>query len=248
MRYLEFFAAALLCVALMASSASAESIRAPEGKRLRVHWAVVQSKEGKMDEMGAIGARTVAPYTAQEQGSYALYGAIDKENPNVLRLLEIYEDEDAYQAHRSSDGFKQYIEQRAPILENLIILPVDPIVLEQKAEGRGSAVFMTLIEVAPERLEDFKALAAQEMTRAVAHDEGVLGLFATAEQGEKGNRIHTLEIFRDEKAREEYLRSEPYQEYRKAADAMLLSRRVFENLPREIALSAKGLRVGATEK
>ena len=158
-----------------------------------------------------------------------------------MRLLEIYEDEEAYQIHRSSEGFKQYIEERAPILESLIILPVDPVVLEQKAEGPGTLVSMTIVEVAPENLEAFKKLIIQEMTRAVKEDEGVLGLFATAEQGEKQNRFHTMEIYSDENAREKYLSSENYQEYRKQADKFLTFRKVFENYPAQIILSKKGL-------
>ncbi len=231
----------VLAVMLLASVACAEPVHAPEGKQIKVQWAVLQSKEGRMAEMGAIGARTVAPYTAREPGSYSLYGAVDRENPNIMRILEIYEDEAAYQVHRSSDGFKQFLEQRAPLLEKLTILPVYPIVLEQKAEGKGSIVTMTLVEVRPENLEDFRLLITAEMTRAVGEDAGVLGLFATSEQGERKNRIHTLEIFRDEKAREEYLNSTHYKEYRVKADAMLRSRRIFENYPVQITLSAKGL-------
>ena len=230
-----------MCLLFTSSSAFAYPVFAPKGHNLKVHWAVVQSKEGKMDEISAIGARTVAKYTPDEKGTYSLYGAIAKENANIMRLLEIYEDEDAYQVHRSSEGFKKYIEERAPILEKLIILPVDPIVLEQKAEGKGNFVSMTIVEIKPEKLEDFKALIKTEMKRAVAEEAGVLGLFATAEQDDKGNRFHTMEIFTDEVAHEKYLGSKEYQEYRKKADEMLSFRQVFENYPANITLSAKGL-------
>lgn len=244
MKVLEFIVFVFLCVATFENSANAHNVFAPKGKQLKAHWVVLQSKEGKMSEMGAIGARTVAKYTPNEKGSYSLYGAVAKENPDIMRLLEIYEDEAAYQVHRSSEGFKQYLEQRAPILESLTILPVDPIVLEQKAEGKGTVVTMTIVEVKPEKLEDFKTLVTVEMTRAVAEDEGVLGLFATAEQGEKGNRIHTMEIYSDENVREKYLTSMKYQEYRKKADEILTYRKEFENYPTQITLSAKGLRLG----
>ncbi|MBQ7152101.1 MAG: carboxymuconolactone decarboxylase family protein [Synergistaceae bacterium] len=232
---------AFLCLSVLVGSAFAYPVFAPEGHKLKVHWAVVQSKEGKMDEISAIGARTVAKYTPHEKGSYSLYGAIAKENKNIMRLLEIYEDEEAYQVHRASEGFKQYIEERKPILENLIILPVDPVVLEQKAEGRGKFVSMTIVEVNPEKLEEFKALIKQEMTRAVAEDAGVLGLFATTEQGDKNYRFHTMEIYTDSNAQEKYLSSNEYKNYRKEADKMISSRKVFENYPANINLSSKGL-------
>lgn len=241
MRLFTLILLAFLCLSVLAVSAFAYPVFAPEGHKLKVHWAVVQSKEGKMDEISAIGARTVAKYTPYEKGSYSLYGAIARKNKNIMRLLEIYEDEDAYQVHRASEGFKQYIEERKPILEKLIILPVDPIVLEQKAEGKGNFVSMTIVEVKPENLEDFKVLIKKEMTRAVAEETGVLGLFATAEQGEKNYRFHTMEIYTNEDAQKKYLSSEKYQAYRKEADKMLSSRQVFENYPANITLSAKGL-------
>ena len=100
---------------------------------------------------------------------------------------------------------------------------------------------MTIVEAKPENLESFKKLIKQEMTRAIAEESGVLGLFATAEQGEKNYRFHTMEIYTNEDAQKNYLSSEKYQEYRKEADKMLSSRQVFENYPANITLSSKGL-------
>ena len=235
------FFATIIFTLLITGTAIAHGVHAPEGKTLKVHWAVLQAKEGNMSEMAAISARTVAKYTPNETGSYSLYGGIAKENPDLMRILEIYEDEQAYEIHRSSEGFKQFIEERKPILEKLTILPVDPIVLEQKAEGTGKTVVMTLVEVKPENLDEFKTLITREMTRAVADESGVLGLFATSEQGERNNFIHTLEIYRDDSAREKYLASEEYNSYRKEANKFLSSRKVFENYPANIKLSRKGL-------
>ena len=59
---------ALLTV-MFASQAWGYSVFAPEGHTLKVHWAVLQAKPGKMPEMAAISARTVAKYTPNEKGS-----------------------------------------------------------------------------------------------------------------------------------------------------------------------------------
>ena len=74
---------------MMASSiATAHSIRTPEGNMPMVHWAVLESTPGNLEAMGKIGANTVAPQTAKESGTYALYGAVDVNNHDVMRLLE----------------------------------------------------------------------------------------------------------------------------------------------------------------
>ncbi|MBQ7154204.1 MAG: antibiotic biosynthesis monooxygenase [Synergistaceae bacterium] len=233
---------ALMFVCLMfAGQAEAHTVFAPAGKTLKVHWAVLQAKPGKMQEMAAISARTVAKYTPNESGSYSLYGGIDAKNPDLMRILEIYEDEAAYQVHRDSEGFKAFITEREPILESLKILPVDAIVLEQKKQGTGKCVMMNLIEVKPEYLEEFKALTVQEFSRAVAEEAEVLVMFATSEQGDRQNFIHTLEVYADDEAMQKYLRSEKYESFRKKADTMTESRKEVSNNPANVTLSSKGL-------
>ena len=230
----------MMCI-LFVKSAEASTVFAPEGHTLKVHWAVLQAKPGKMSEMAAISARTVAKYTPNESGSYSLYGGVDAGNPDVMRILEIYEDEAAYQVHRDSEGFKAFITEREPILGSLKILPVDPIVLEQKKAGTAKTVSMALVEVKPECLDEFKALTVQEFSRAVADDAGVMGLFATAEQGDRRNFVHTLELFADDEAMKAYRASEQYKSYMKKAETMTESRHEVSNNPANITLSTKGL-------
>ena len=61
-----------------------------------VHWAVVESTPGGMTAMGRIAQETVGPQSAREAGTYALYGGVDVKNPDVMRLMEIYESYEAY--------------------------------------------------------------------------------------------------------------------------------------------------------
>ena len=231
----------IMLLSLMVGQASAHTVFAPEGKKLKIHWAVLQAKPGKMSDMAAISVRTVAKSTPKESGTYSLYGTIDAQNPDIMRLLEIYEDEDAYAIHTASDGYKAFVEERKPIFESLKLLPVDPIVLEQKKNGTGKFVLLTLFEVKSEKLDEFKSLIVQEFTRAVAEDSGVLGMFATSEQGNRKNFVHTMEIFTDSEAHKNYTASEKYKSYRKKADTMTNSEYVVENKPANITLSEKGL-------
>lgn len=230
-----------LILALMNGKAFAHTVFAPEGKTLKIHWAVLESKPGKMSDMAAISVRTVAKSTPNESGTYSLYGAIDKANPDIMRLLEIYENEEAYAVHTSSEGYKSFVEERKPIFESLKLLPVDPVVLEQKKSGNGKFILLTLADVKPENLDEFKALTTQEYSRAVAEEAGVMGMFATSERGERNHVIHIMEIYADESAYNTYINSEKYKEYRKKTDNMTESRKDFESLPANVTLSEKGL-------
>ena len=71
-----------------------------------VHWAVVESTPGGMTAMGRIAQETVGPQSAREAGTYALYGGVDAKNPDVMRLLEIYESYEAYRIHSTSEAFQ----------------------------------------------------------------------------------------------------------------------------------------------
>ena len=91
---------------MLTASTNAKSIRTPAGNMPRVQWAVVESTAGTMSQMIEIGARVLAPTTAKETGTYALYGVIERDNPNLMRLLEIYESDEAYRIHSTSPAFQ----------------------------------------------------------------------------------------------------------------------------------------------
>ncbi|MBR1761320.1 MAG: antibiotic biosynthesis monooxygenase [Schwartzia sp.] len=242
MKQLQKKLAALVLGGLMAigATAAAHPIRTPEGNMPMVHWAVVESTPGDMQKMGEAAARTVGPQAVSEAGTYALYGGVDAEQPDVLRLIEIYESYEAYRIHSTSEAFQMYRAERLPILKSLKILEANGIALEQKAEGVGTVVLMHRYEVRPERLAEYQKLATAEAVRAVRDDAGVLGIFVTAEH-DAPNVIHTMEIFRDEAAYQSYVESAPYGAYLRGTSSMFTAAREIANRPAHIVLSAKGL-------
>lgn len=80
---------------LASSIVQAKPIQNPDGSTPLVYWAILKSKDGQMEAMQSYAAKYVAPYAVREEGTYMLYGGVDKNQPNVLRLLEIYKDEAA---------------------------------------------------------------------------------------------------------------------------------------------------------
>ena len=97
-------ALAIGVIMLLDSTAWAQKIRTPNGNMPMIHWAVLESAPGKMELRGAIAAKTVGPATAKEAGTYALYGGIDAANPDIMRLLEIYERYEASRIHKYQFG------------------------------------------------------------------------------------------------------------------------------------------------
>lgn len=234
----KIFLAILGVVFMMTATAGAKSIRTPEGNMPRVQWAVVESTEGTMPQIISIGARVLAPTTAKERGTYALYGALEKYNSNLMRLLEIYESNEAYRIHSTSEAFQQYRAERLPILSGLKILPVNGIVLEQKNSGVGTVVQTNHFEIAPSNLAEFQKIISDEATRAVREDSEVMGAFVTAEQA-RPNFLHTMIIFSDETAAKKYFSSNVYKNFRKQVELLIQVEQTIDYQPTRIILSEK---------
>ena len=232
------FLAILGVILMMTATASAKSVRTPEGNMPRVQWAVVESTAGAMSRMIEMGARILAPTTAKEAGTYALYGAIEKNNPNLMRLLEIYESDEAYRIHSTSPAFQQYRAERLPYLAGLKLLPVNGIVLEQKNRGVGTVAVTNRFEIAPADLATFQKSISDEAIRAVREDSGVMGAFVTAEQPNP-NILHTMIIFADENAAQKYFSSNAYKNYRKQVEKLIQAEKKIEYAPTKIQLSEK---------
>ena len=225
-------------IVMFQATASAKSIRTPAGNMPRVQWAVVESTAGTMSQMIEIGAKVLAPTTAKEAGTYALYGVIERDNPNLMRLLEIYESDEAYRIHSTSLAFQQYRAERLPILAGLKLLPVNGIVLEQKNNGVGTVVRTYRIEIAPADLAKFQRIISDEAIRAVRDDSGVMGAFVTAEQP-RPNFLHTMIIFSDDKAAQKYFASSAYKNYRRQVESLIQAEQVIDYQPTKITLSEK---------
>ena len=229
----------------MASSmVAAHPIRTPDGNMPLVHWAVIESTPGGLKTMGDLGAKLIAPQTAKESGTYVLYAGTDKSNPDKMRILELYESYEAYRIHVSSEAFQDYRAARFPLLKNRIILEANGIALEQKANGTATAVLMHRYEVKPEKLAEYQQYAKEEAIRAVREDDGVMGMFVTAETANP-NIIHTMELYADQSAYQKYAESEKYKLFLRQTGNMFISAHEVDNLPTKIILSTKGLKVSA---
>lgn len=222
------------------STAHANPIRTPEGNFPRVQWAVVEATEGNLEKISEIGARVLAATSAKEAGTYALYGVIEKNNPDLMRLLEIYESDEAYRIHSTSEAFQKYRAERFPILKGLKILPVNGIILEQKTDGVGKFVTTHRYEIKPAELAKFQEITSAEYLRAVKENSDVLGMFVTAEK-ENPNIFHTMEIFSDENAQKKYLNSAEYKNFLRETKSMIQTEKIIDYLPANIILTKKGV-------
>ena len=226
----------LLCLSPL--QADAKTIENPDGSAPLIHWAILRSTDGEMKNMQNMAAQYVAPYSAKEEGTYIIYGGIDKNNPNIQRLLEIYKNEAAYQVHRSSEGFKQYQVARATILEELRIMEVDPVIMESQEKGTGDYIITTKIEIRPEALDDFKNDLRTLVNISMQKNPDILALMVTSEK-ENPHIFHILEVYKDENTYKNFINSPEYAQYELLTKYMINDKIHIEYQPTNITLSAK---------
>lgn len=227
-----------LTALLLGATASAQTILNPDGSQPMVHWAVLKSTPGSMPKMLSAAAKHVGPYAAKETGTYALYGGVDKNDPDLLRLLEIYRDEDAYQQHRDSAGFKAYLHERQGVLANLQIMEADAFLLETKTSGSGKVLRLARLVIDPQQLDDYKAALREEILTSVAIEPGVMALLATTEKANP-HIFHLLEIYQDDAAYAAHIKSPHFQKYNRLTGSMITAKNLIETLPQTITLTGK---------
>lgn len=65
-----------------------------------------------------------------EKGVVAIFPMFQKENPTQVRILEMYEDQKAYQAHLKTEHFLKYKNTTLHMVKSLKLVDMDPLDLE----------------------------------------------------------------------------------------------------------------------
>ena len=67
-----------------------------------------------------------------EPGVLTLYAVSVKDQPNQIRLFEMYSSPEAYQSHLQSEHFKKYKTATAATVKSLRLIETEPLVLGRK--------------------------------------------------------------------------------------------------------------------
>ncbi|MGO6998070.1 putative quinol monooxygenase [Rhizobium ruizarguesonis] len=69
---------------------------------------------------------------ALEDGVLSLSAVSIRNNPNRIRILEVYANQEAYEAHLRTPHFIKYKNQTAHMVTSLTLIEVDPIAMRAK--------------------------------------------------------------------------------------------------------------------
>ena len=89
--------------------------------------AEIEVKPDHLDAYLSAAATVGATSVREEPGVLCIYPMQDAERPTSIRILEIYRDEAAYQAHLATPHFRAYKEGTPHMIESLRLAPMRPL-------------------------------------------------------------------------------------------------------------------------
>ena len=196
---------------------------------------------GSNNTENALRAAVAALNTALQnsEGVLAVYGGEDENG--IIRYLEIYTDENAFNAAQNSANVKTAAAQALKLAQVHKNLAADAFNLQSKTTGTADKARMALLVIDPAQLGAYKKVLAKEMQSAVANEEGVLALLATTETA-RPNVFHLLELYADDNAYRAHIDGPYFQEYNKAVQTMVTDKVLIVNKPQAVTLSGKNLK------
>lgn len=97
------------------------------GERI-VRLAEIEVYPDKLDEYLAFAKEVGTESMSVEPGVIGLFSMQDKANPCKVYILEVYADNEAYQAHLKTTHFKKYKEGTAQMVKSLKLIDTNPLV------------------------------------------------------------------------------------------------------------------------
>lgn len=101
-----------------------------------VRIAELEIDPAQLDVYRALLAEEIEASIRLEPGVLMLHAVALTEAPEHIRLLEVYADEAAYQAHLATPHFQKYKTLTASMVRALRLIPVTPIMMGAK-QGAG---------------------------------------------------------------------------------------------------------------
>ena len=94
-----------------------------------VRIAEIEIDPARLDDYRAAINEEIKASVRLEPGVIALYAVALKDNPNHIRVFEIYASEAAYKAHLETPHFKKYKAATQDVVKSLRLFETTPIVL-----------------------------------------------------------------------------------------------------------------------
>ncbi|EJT02649.1 putative quinol monooxygenase [Rhizobium sp. CCGE 510] len=97
-----------------------------------VRMAELEIDPDRLEAYRALLTEEIEASVALEDGVLSLSAVAIRDNPNRIRILEVYADQPAYEAHLRTPHFLKYKSETAGMVTSLTLIEVDPIAMRAK--------------------------------------------------------------------------------------------------------------------
>ena len=97
-----------------------------------VRMAELEIDPNTIETYRALLIEEIEASVALEDGVLSLNAVSIKDHPNKIRILEVYADRDAYEAHLQTPHFLKYKTETSGMVTTLTLIDVEPIVMRSK--------------------------------------------------------------------------------------------------------------------
>lgn len=97
-----------------------------------VRMAELEIDPGAIEAYRALLIEEIEASIALEDGVLSLNAVSIRDYPNKIRILEVYADREAYEAHLQTPHFLKYKNETSGMVTSLSLIDVDPIVMRSK--------------------------------------------------------------------------------------------------------------------
>ena len=98
-----------------------------------VRIAELEIDPAQLDAYRAMLAEEIEASVEKEPGVLMLHAVSEKERPERIRILEVYANRDAYDAHLQTPHFLKYKAATADMVKGLKLVDADPVMMRGKA-------------------------------------------------------------------------------------------------------------------
>lgn len=177
----------------------------------------------------------------KEPGVITLVAVAERLQPERVTIFETYADSSQYIKHLATPHFQKYKQGTQHMVRQLELIETQPLLYNRKSKlnkVNPQKLFIRLIKlkIDPAKLDEFRRLAQEIMLPGIKKENGVLFMYAVSEKKEP-YRISILEIYADQVAYENHLKTPHFKQYKTASQTMVTSSKMIDVKP--IRLGAK---------
>ena len=126
----KFLIFAFAAVMFAACNKKVQSDQVQSTKEMLVRIAEIEVNEGYLEEYLAEAHNVGRKSVESESGVICIFPMQVKDSPNTIRILEIYRNDEAYQAHLQTPHFLEYKQGTLHMVKSLQLVAMEPLAPE----------------------------------------------------------------------------------------------------------------------